>query len=398
MIPSKKTVRALLARSYGTAIGSAILASACTTDRAFLAFGEAHPASAEAVEGASIALPSMLTTSEPSHPPSGVPDELPTEATAAHEHAVATRAGSTEGVEAQEADGVSAAAGHAHGLAQAQPPPAARSVQAAEAEQGAAAQHHHEASDTHAQSAPGTALGDRRDPSAATDELTQRVDRAQPASTEQHRHVGTPQGGGSEPAHPLGTPSDWRLWEIHPKLVSFPIAFVIGGVLLELFAVLRRRASLFRVATGLLFAGFLTGLLAIGGGLLAYFTVPTHTPEAHELMLWHGGVQASSFTLLAIALLLRRARPTPPIASTVLATLAAVLLAVGAHFGGKLVFRGATGVSPELLAPELREGHGHDHPEAEHSTTEARASGSVMSDEHEHHREAAGGDGPAARP
>ena len=48
-------------------------------------------------------------------------------------------------------------------------------------------------------------------------------------------------------------------WEYHPALVHFPIAFLIGAVLLDLYAWRRGEPAPARVATGLLLAGVATG-------------------------------------------------------------------------------------------------------------------------------------------
>jgi uncharacterized membrane protein len=66
-------------------------------------------------------------------------------------------------------------------------------------------------------------------------------------------------------------------WEIHPALNHLPIALLLGGVILDLWAWGRGRPALAQVATGMLVAGVLTGVLTALAGLLAYFTVPAHT-------------------------------------------------------------------------------------------------------------------------
>src|SRR5215831_8418680 len=79
-------------------------------------------------------------------------------------------------------------------------------------------------------------------------------------------------------------------WELHPALVHFPIAFLIGGVLLDLWAMRRPGSGWSRVATGLLVAGVLTGVLTGLAGFLAFFTLPPgHTEAAHTAMYWHLG-------------------------------------------------------------------------------------------------------------
>src|SRR5438552_15007653 len=81
-------------------------------------------------------------------------------------------------------------------------------------------------------------------------------------------------------------------WEVHPALNHLPIAFLFGAVALDLYAWWRGRPVLGPVVTGLLIAGMITGVITALTGLLAFFTVPGHTEEAHELMYWHIAIQA----------------------------------------------------------------------------------------------------------
>jgi uncharacterized membrane protein len=172
-------------------------------------------------------------------------------------------------------------------------------------------------------------------------------------------------------------------WEVHPALNHLPIAFLLGGVALDLYAWGRGRPDLARTATGLLVAGVLTGVLTAAAGLLAFFTVPGHTEEAHRLMYWHLGVQAAALVLFAWPAWERwrdRAAPPGP-AARLVACLAAVLLLIGSAIGGYIVYHGGAGVEARLLAPEVRhshspegaapeppskppgESHPHEHPE-----------------------------------
>lgn len=149
-------------------------------------------------------------------------------------------------------------------------------------------------------------------------------------------------------------------WEIHPALNHFPIAFLIGGVALDLYARWRRKPSLNQVATGLLIAGLITGILTALAGLLAFFTVPGHTDEAHRLMYWHMVIQAVALVLFAWSICKRwrvsseSARP----AGLLISCIAAMMLLAGSGIGGYLVYHGGAGVMPELLAAPARH---HEH-------------------------------------
>ncbi len=151
-------------------------------------------------------------------------------------------------------------------------------------------------------------------------------------------------------------------WEIHPALNHFPIAFLVAGVAVDLYAWWRGRPGLAPVAAGLLIAGVLTGVLTALAGLLAFFTVPAHTGVAHRLMYWHIGIQAASLALFAWpAWAGWRARPAPLTTPARLAGwVATVLLLLGSGIGGYLVYHGGAGVEPELLNPSIRGGHMHE--------------------------------------
>ncbi|MBX9624689.1 MAG: DUF2231 domain-containing protein [Gemmataceae bacterium] len=162
--------------------------------------------------------------------------------------------------------------------------------------------------------------------------------------------VTAPSGGGPFPP-----------WEGHPPTVHFPIAFLLGAVALDLYAWGRGRGDLARVATGLMAAGVVAGVVAAAAGTVAFFTVPAHTEEAHRLMYWHLGLMAGVVALFAGVFFARHRRTAGPPGAGVRAVglLGAVLLLVGAYVGGSLVYRGGAGVDPAILAPEVRHGHNH---------------------------------------
>jgi uncharacterized membrane protein len=164
-------------------------------------------------------------------------------------------------------------------------------------------------------------------------------------------------------------------WEIHPALVHFPIAFLLGAVVYDLYAWWRGDPGASRmwdklegnkledawwrgdpgasrIATGLLWAG-------VGAaGVLAFFTGPaSHTEESGQLIWWHIGAAVIQFLLFTVAAFVRWwAEPAaPPTWTRILGLVAAVILVYAGYVGGYIVYHGAAGIEPDLLAPQLHQ-------------------------------------------
>ena len=100
-----------------------------------------------------------------------------------------------------------------------------------------------------------------------------------------------------------------RTWEIHPALVHFPIAFLIGGVVLDLFG--RSSETAVATATYLLIAGLATGAIAAVAGVVAYYTVPgNHTAEAHQRVYWHIWTIVTAVVLFTVVCFVRWQHPS----------------------------------------------------------------------------------------
>ena len=153
-----------------------------------------------------------------------------------------------------------------------------------------------------------------------------------------------------------------HIWEFHPALVHFPIAFLLAAVALDLYGLARPKGILDRMAAGLYVAGVAGGILAAAAGVAAWFTVP-HPGEAHALMLWHPGLALASMAVFAVVAVRRwkgRAQPEGP-RLRALGVLGAILLLAAGALGGHLVYRDAVGVS----GPGLPEAEGPRPPSAE---------------------------------
>ena len=145
-----------------------------------------------------------------------------------------------------------------------------------------------------------------------------------------------------------------RVWEIHPALVHFPIAFLIGGVVLDLFG--QSSEAAVATATYLLIAGLATGVIAAVAGVIAYYTVPgNHTAEAHQRVYWHIWTIVTAVALFAVVCFVRWQHPS--VVSLLirgLGVVAVVIMAIGAYIGGDLVYHGGLGIDPTILKPGLR--------------------------------------------
>ena len=173
----------------------------------------------------------------------------------------------------------------------------------------------------------------------------------------------------------------FEVWEIHPILLHFPIALLLCGVAAELWGMRRPRETLTRAGAGLLLTGMLSGWATAAAGLLAFWTVPAHTEEAHTWMWWHLGFAATTmllFTWLAIVRWRRRAVPSTG-GQWFAGLCGAVLLTITGWLGGLIVYHGGAGIDPALLVQEIREGHSHG---AEADSEEESKSGGHAKHEH----------------
>lgn len=141
-------------------------------------------------------------------------------------------------------------------------------------------------------------------------------------------------------------------WEIHPALVHFPIAFLLGGLAVDLYAGWKKRAPYTRVAAGLLMWGVITGWIAAAFGFVAFYTAPNN--DNNLLLYWHPGTAALSmvfFTILAVMRWRNRVLFARPGANA-LGIAASLLILAAGYMGAHLVFRNATGVDVTINQPE----------------------------------------------
>ncbi len=141
-----------------------------------------------------------------------------------------------------------------------------------------------------------------------------------------------------------------NIWEIHPAFVHFPIAFLFSSTVLEFVARRRRKEGLSRVAVGLLAAGVISAPIAALGGLVAFFTVPIPSDDAHVRMIVHGvlAVLATAVYALTLALRWKNRGEQASAGALSLSVLGALLLAATGAVGGYLVYQDGVGMEPTV--------------------------------------------------
>lgn len=137
-------------------------------------------------------------------------------------------------------------------------------------------------------------------------------------------------------------PGAAHVWNAHPLVVHFPVAFLTGAALLYPPAWLMQREGLRWTAFGLLVLGAATGLLAGATGLYAEPGVMAARSVRAELLVPHKWWMLSTLGLalpLAGWAIVRRPLPTPgaPLFVGLLLVLLATLV-TGADYGGRMVF------------------------------------------------------------
>ena len=148
-----------------------------------------------------------------------------------------------------------------------------------------------------------------------------------------------------------------ELWEIHPAIVHFPIAFLIGAVCYDLYLWSRGQHGPSSMVNGLYITGVVTAALAAGAGLLAFYTGPaSYTDESATIIWWHIGAAVTQFVLFAVIAIVRfRHRlDASPTWTRMVGLVAALVLIFAGYEGGYMVYHGATGIEPGLLSLDLR--------------------------------------------
>lgn len=131
---------------------------------------------------------------------------------------------------------------------------------------------------------------------------------------------------------------------LHPLFVHFPIALLLVGTLVYLYAnfiavndLTWRRAAVF-----MLVFGWSIGLLTVATGALSFRNVPDSHP-AHTTGATHALLALITETLYAIGLVLAR-KPATQRVAVLFFLLGAITLTATGYFGGELVYHWKLGI------------------------------------------------------
>lgn len=147
----------------------------------------------------------------------------------------------------------------------------------------------------------------------------------------------------------LADTTDYFLVTLHPKVVHFPIALLVTGILFHGLFWLMKREWMKPAFVSLYALGFLGAGIAIITGLIASDTMG-HAGEAHEFVHEHRNLMYIATGLwvgiLLPTLYVFKTRKTKLLNYTLVAWVAvAGVLFAGAHEGGELVYKHGIGVA-----------------------------------------------------
>jgi uncharacterized membrane protein len=137
-------------------------------------------------------------------------------------------------------------------------------------------------------------------------------------------------------------PGVGHLQNIHPLVIHFPIAFLIGSAFFYLLAVGFRKESLAMTAFSLLIAGTLAAAAAVGTGLYAEGGVMVSHSVREELLSVHKRCMIATLAVSAgLTLWALADRPFPGRGRALFFLLLVLMLALmsfGADYGARMVY------------------------------------------------------------
>lgn len=132
--------------------------------------------------------------------------------------------------------------------------------------------------------------------------------------------------------------------KLHPALSHFPIGFLVGATLLSLVNFTAWITIGPEVVALLLGLGLGASLLSIGTGFYELLKLAEQSPAEKTLWL-HVGMVASAITIFGVALALELGDLR--VISLVVMLFGSLILGLGGHFGGMLVYKYRVGLEHE---------------------------------------------------
>lgn len=131
---------------------------------------------------------------------------------------------------------------------------------------------------------------------------------------------------------------------LHPLLIPFPIAFLIGAFAFDVLSVVNHNTGFWQTGKYLELAGVLTALVAAVPGVVDYFGVVPPQSSAKKRATLHALINISLVVVFAAAFILRDNINTTLV--LVMEGIGVIMLFVSGWLGGTLVYRNQIGVDP----------------------------------------------------
>lgn len=138
--------------------------------------------------------------------------------------------------------------------------------------------------------------------------------------------------------------ANFRSHPVHPALIPFPFAFLLGVLLFDIVGLIADRATFWHTAGHLALAGLLTAVVAAIPGIIDYiYTVPPNSSGKRRATK-HAVANAIALVLFGVAVALRSVTQKPDGAVILLEGGGAAALLYAGWQGGVLVTRNMIGV------------------------------------------------------
>lgn len=131
---------------------------------------------------------------------------------------------------------------------------------------------------------------------------------------------------------------------LHPGLIPFPFAFLVGAFGFDLGGVLLDRASLWTTGRHLAIAGVVMGVVAAIPGAIDYFKTVPPASTGKSRATRHALANLSSVSIFTLVCLLRDPATGPDTLLLGFEGLGVALIMTGAWMGGTLIVRNQIGV------------------------------------------------------